>query len=77
MGFIKNLTSNLSFLIYRKGDWKLIVGNHEAPFIFPQIFEEPSENGDWLIDNGQSFSGKLFEMFLQFTDLIIGIYILH
>ena len=50
----------------------MIVGNHEAPFIFPQIFEEPSENGDWLIDNGRSFSGKLFELFLQFTDLIIG-----
>ena len=56
----------------RKGDWKLIVGNHEAPFVFPQVFEEPSKNNDWLVDDGRSFSGKFLEMFLHFTDLILG-----
>ena len=36
------------------------------------MFEEPSENGDWLYDNGKSLTGKIFEMFLHFTDLVIG-----
>ena len=70
MGFIS--TSFFNKIIFRKGDWKLIVGNHEAPFIFPQVFEEPTQNGDWLLDNGRSFTGKLLEMFFHYTDLILG-----
>jgi len=55
---------------YRKGDWKLIVGNHDIPFIFPRVYTEP--NSGFIIDNGETFTGKLLELFFHFTDFVVG-----
>ena len=55
----------------RKGDWKIIVGHHELPFIFPRVYEEPSKTGGWLFDEG-SLQGRLLEMLLTLTDLVVG-----
>ena len=27
----------------RRGDWKVIVGHHEVPYIFPQVYTEPEQ----------------------------------
>ena len=55
----------------RKGDWKIIVGHHELPFIFPRVYKEPSKTGGWLLDEG-SLKGKFLEMLLTLTDLVVG-----
>ena len=55
--------------VYRKGDWKMIVGHHAIPFIFPKVYEEPLDG--WLIDQG-SLRGKIVQMFLSLADLVIG-----
>ena len=55
----------------RKGNWKIIVGHHDLPFIFPRVYEEPSTTGGWLIDQG-SLRGRLLEMLLTLTDMVVG-----
>ena len=55
----------------RKGNWKIIVGHHELPFIFPRVYKEPSKTGGWLFDEG-SLQGRLLEMLLTLTDLVVG-----
>ena len=55
----------------RKGNWKIIVGHHEIPFIFPLVYNEPSKTGGWLFDGG-TLRGKMLEMFLTLTDMVIG-----
>ena len=56
---------------YRKGNWKIIVGHHELPFIFPRVYEEPSKTGGWLYDGG-SIRGRFLEMTLTLTDWVVG-----
>ena len=55
--------------IYRKGDWKLIVGHHSIPFIFTQVYTEPEDG--WIIDQG-SLSGRIVEMVLSLTNMVVG-----
>ena len=57
--------------VFRKGNWKIIVGHHEIPFIFPRVYEEPSKTGGWLVDGG-SLGGRMLEMLLTFTDMVVG-----
>ena len=58
-------------MFLRKGDWKIIVGHHELPFIFPRVYEEPSKYGGWLLDQG-SLRGRFVEMLLTLTDMVVG-----
>ena len=68
--FLKFTFLNLQ-MNYRKENWKIIVGHHELPFIFPRVYEEPSKTGGWLYDGG-SIRGRFLEMTLTLTDWVVG-----
>ena len=55
--------------VFRRRQWKLIVGNHIVPYIFPLVYEEPA--GWWAIDQG-SLSGRIMEVFLWMMDIVVG-----
>ena len=55
--------------VYRRGQWKLIVGNHIIPFIFPLVYNET--DGWWAVDQG-SLRGRVMEVFLWMMDVVVG-----
>ena len=55
--------------VFRRGPWKLIVGHHVVPYIFPHVYNETT---GWWANNQASLSDRVLEIFLWMMDLVIG-----
>ena len=55
---------------YRRGPWKIIIGQHFIPFFFKDVYNETSSSW-WLVDNG-NWLDKLLHIFQEATDSLLG-----